>query len=160
MRTLVKTAVKTALFMAAMAALAPGADKPNFSGDWTLDANKSEFGPMPAPTSMTRKIEHSDPGLTVTQATTGGPQGDQTITAKYSTDGKETVNQLMGNDVKATANWEGNVLVIAMTADFGGNQIKLTNKWTLSEDGKTLTDASHIALPQGEFDMTYVMTKK
>jgi len=152
--------VRSAFFLAALAALAPAGDKPNFSGDWTLDASKSEFGPMPPPASMTRKIEHSDPGLTVTQATTGGPQGDQTTTMKYSTDGKETVNQFMGNDIKAKANWEGSALVIAMTADFGGNEIKLTDKWTLSDDGKTLTDATHIAMPQGEFDLTYVMTKK
>jgi hypothetical protein len=152
--------ITSALLVAVLATSASAADKPNFSGDWTLDAGKSEFGPMPGPASMTRKIEHSDPGLTVTQATTGGPQGDQTMTMKYSTDGKETVNQFMGNDVKAKANWDGKTLVIAMTADFGGNEIKLTNKWTLSDDGKTLTDASHIAMPQGEFDMTYVMTKK
>jgi hypothetical protein len=156
----VRTLIKSALMIAAVASLAPAADKPNFSGDWTLDANKSEFGPMPAPATMTRKIEHNDPGVTVTQETTGGPQGDQTLTLKYSTDGKETVNQLMGNDVKTKAIWEGNALVIAMSADIGGNEIKLVNKWTLSEDGKTLTDASHIALPQGEFNMTYVMTKK
>jgi len=155
-----KTLVRSALLVAAMSTLVPGADKPNFSGDWTMDAGKSEFGPMPAPAAMTRKIDHSDPGLTVTQVTTGGPQGDQTVNMKYSTDGKETVNQFMGNDVKAKATWEGNTLVIAMTADFAGNEIKLTNKWTLSDDGRTLTDASHIALPQGEFDMTYVLTKK
>jgi len=155
-----RTLITSVVWIAVLVTQVPAADKPNFSGDWTLDASKSEFGPMPAPASMTRKIEHSDPGLTVTQATSGGPQGDQTATMKYSTDGKETINQFMGNDVKSKANWEGNALVIAMTADFGGNQIKLTNKWTLSEDGKTLTDASHIALPQGEFDMTYVLTKK
>ncbi|HLX43154.1 MAG TPA: hypothetical protein VKR43_06955 [Bryobacteraceae bacterium] len=155
-----RTLIKSVLFLTVLANVAPAADKPNFSGDWTLDASKSEFGPMPAPASMTRKIDHSDPGLTVTQATTGGPQGDQTVTMKYSTDGKETVNQLMGNDVKATASWDGSALVIAQKADFGGNEIKLTYKWTLSADGKTLTDAEHIALPQGEFDLTFVMIKK
>src|SRR5277367_3775731 len=149
-----RTLVRSVVLLAAIATLAPGADKPNFSGDWTLDSSKSEFGPMPGPASMTRKIDHSDPGLTVTQATTGGPQGDQTLTMKYSTDGKETVNQFMGNDVKAKASWDGKTLVIAMIADFGGSEIKLTDKWTLSEDGKTLTDSSHIAMPQGEFDMT------
>jgi hypothetical protein len=155
-----RTFIKSAVFIAVLASVAPAADKPNFSGDWTLDASKSEFGPMPPPATMTRKIDHSDPAVTVTQAMTGGPQGDQTVTMKYSTDGKETVNQLMGNDVKAKANWDGSALVIAMTADFGGAEIKLTNKWTLSADGKTLTDASHIATPQGEFDLTYVLNKK
>jgi hypothetical protein len=153
------TFVKYALFIALLAALAPAADKPNFSGDWTLNTSKSEFGPMPPPASMTRKIDHSEPGLTVTQAMTGGLQGDQTVTMKYSTDGKETVNQMMGNDVKSKASWEGSALVIAMKAEIGGSEIKLTDKWTLSPDGKTLTDATHIVLPQGEFDVTYVLNR-
>ena len=34
------------------------------------------------------------------------------MTMKYSTDGKETTNSLMGNDVKSKAVWEGKTLVI------------------------------------------------
>ena len=155
-----RTILKSVFAIAAFATLAAAADKPNFSGNWALDADKSNFGPMPPPTSMTRKIDHQDPAMTVEQVTTGGPQGDQSATMKYSTDGKETTNQMMGNDIKTKATWDGSALLIAMTADFGGNEIKLTDKWTLSDDGKVLTDVLHIASPQGEFDITYVMNKK
>jgi hypothetical protein len=136
------------------------ADKPNFSGNWTLDATKSDFGPMPAPSAMTRKVEHSDPSLTYTQEVQGGPQGDQTITMKYSTDGSETTNDLMGNPLKTTAKWDGSALVITGKADFGGNEVTLTDKWTLSDDGKVLTDALHFESSQGAADVTYVMNKK
>jgi hypothetical protein len=155
-----RTILKSVVFIAALASLAPAADKPNFSGNWVLDADKSNFGPMPAPTTMTRKVDHNDPAMTVEQATTGGAQGDQQATMKYSTDGKETTNNMMGNDVKSTCVWEGNALVVKMAADFGGTEIKITDKWTLSDDGKVLTDLMHLALPQGEFDITYVMNKK
>lgn len=147
-----------AVLAIAAAALAMAADKPNFSGDWKLDTDKSTFGPMPPPSSMTRKVEHNDPSLNLVEARSG-PQGDQNLTFKYSTDGKETTNELMGNQVKSTAAWDGSTLVINMKADFGGNEIKLTDKWTLSEDGKVLTDAQHIVAPQGEIDITYVMKK-
>jgi hypothetical protein len=155
-----RTILKFVFMTAALACAALAADKPNFSGTWVMDADKSNFGPMPPPTTMTRKVDHKDPALTMEVATTGGPQGDQTQTMKYSTDGKETVNSMMGNDVKSTAVWDGNALMIAAKADFGGAEIKLTDKWSLSDDGKTLTDVMHIAAPQGEFDITYVMIKK
>src|SRR5262249_46243461 len=151
---------KCLIAMAALAALAVAADKPNFSGEWTLNVDKSNLGPMPPPASMTRKVDHSDPSLTMTQATTGGPQGDQTFTLKITTDGKEGTTEMMGNQAKTSATWEGDALVINLKLDLGGGELKLTEKWTLSDGGKTLTDNSHIALPQGEFDITYVLNKK
>jgi hypothetical protein len=155
-----KKILSSALLIVAGATLCLAADKPDFSGEWSLDADKSNFGPMPPPTSMTRKVDHKDPALTYTQSTVGSPQGDQTVTMKYTTDGKESVNQMMGNDVKAVAKWEGKALVITAKADFGGMEITLTDKWTLSDDGKVLTDDLHIGTGQGDFDVTYVLKKK
>jgi len=154
-----KTLMSTLFVIAAAAGMAMAADKPDFSGDWKLDVDKSAFGPMPPPTSMTRKVDHKDPDLTVTSSTSG-PQGDQNMTAKYSTDGKETINSLMGNDVKSKAAWEGKVLVISSTGNFGGSDFKFTQKWALSDDGKTLTDTTNISAPQGEFEMIYVLLKQ
>lgn len=151
----------SALFLIAAAAnVAMAADKPDFSGDWKLDADKSTFGPMPPPSSLTRKIDHKDPDLTV-NTSQSTEQGDMNVTAKYSTDGKETTNSMMGNDVKSKANWDGNTLVIVSNANFGGTDIKITNKWKLSDDGKTLTDAMNISgTPQGDLDITYVLVKQ
>src|SRR5260370_23828026 len=94
--------MKAVFAIAALASLAMAADKPNFTGSWKLDPDKSTFGPIPPPSSMTRKIDHTDPALNLTEDRSG-PQGDQTLVFKYSTDGKETTNELMGNPVKATA---------------------------------------------------------
>jgi hypothetical protein len=154
-----KTLVSTLFVIAAAAALALAADKPDFSGDWKMDADKSVFGPMPPPTSMTRKIDHKDPDISVTEARSG-PQGDMNTTVKYSSDGKETTNSLMGNDVKSKAMWEGKTLVITSAANFGGADVKLIDKWTLADDGKTLNDVLSISAPQGDFEMTFVLIKQ
>src|SRR5690349_790991 len=128
MRTIIKFALATCLL--ATAALA---DKPNFSGDWSLNIDKSNLGPMPPPTSMTRKVDHADPAMSFTEAVVGSPQGDQTVTFKMTTDGKEATNQMMGNPAKTKASWDGNTLVIDISLDFQGTEIKMTDKWLLAE---------------------------
>lgn len=154
-----KKLMSTLFVIAAAAGMAMAADKPDFSGSWKMDADKSTFGPMPPPTSLTRKIAHKDPDVSVEEARSGA-QGDMNMTMKYSTDGKETTNSLMGNDVKSKAAWDGKALVITSNANFGGADVKLTNKWTLSDDGKTLTDVQGISAPQGDFEMTFVLVKQ
>ena len=155
-----KTITALVLAMAATAGLSAAADKPNFSGEWTMDATKSDLGPIPPPATMTLKVDHRDPAITVTSMSTGGAQGDATTTAKYSTDGTETTNDMMGAPAKSTAKWEGKALLIATKADLQGTEITINIKVSLSDDGKVLTDAWHIVSPQGEFDITYVLNKK
>jgi len=155
-----KTIMTVVLALAATAALGIAADHPNFTGDWTMDATKSDPGPIPPPASMTRKVDQSDPAISVTEVQTGGPQGDTNNTNKYSADGKETTNALMGSPTKSTAKWDGNNLLISTKADFQGMELTINSKWSLSADGKVWTDAWHIITGQGEFDVTWVLNKK
>ena len=145
--------------LAAVLACGQAQAKPNFSGDWKLNASKSEFGPMPAPTSRTDKIAHADPNLKVT-TTQSGPNGDGTFELKYTTDGAETTNDLRGNPVKSTSKWDGDILIITSKASFGGNDITFADKWSISEDGKILTINRHIVAPQGELDQKLVLEKQ
>jgi hypothetical protein len=50
-----KSLSKVVLLITAVAGLAMAADKPNFSGDWKLNAAQSDFGPIPAPASKLAK---------------------------------------------------------------------------------------------------------
>ena len=133
--------------------------KPNFSGDWKLNVDKSEFGPMPPPTSMTMKIDHDDPNMKVATAVSG-PQGDMSVDAKYTTDGKESINSMGPMEAKSTMNWDGDDLAVTTKLDAGGTEIAIKGKWTLSTDGKTLTQATHLTSPQGEVDLKYVFEKQ
>lgn len=137
--------------------------KPNFSGEWKLNTGKSDFGPMPAPDKMVMKVDHKEPDMNVHTAQAGA-QGEMEYDVKYTTDGKETKNTLKtpGGEMeaKSTAVWEGDALMITTKLDANGMEVLIKGKWTLSEDGKTLTNSAKFASPQGELEMTYVMEKQ
>lgn len=133
--------------------------KPNFTGDWKLNPDKSDFGPMPPPSSMSAKIDHADPDLKVSTQQSGA-QGDMSFDAKYTTDGKESTNSMGPIEAKSTVNWEGNDLAINTKVDANGMQLAIKGKWAMSEDGKTMTQTAHFTSPQGEFDMKLVFDKQ
>jgi len=41
-------------------------EKPNFSGKWGLDTNRSDFGQFPVPDTQTNVIEHKEPSIRLT----------------------------------------------------------------------------------------------
>lgn len=132
--------------------------KPNFSGEWKMVPAKSDYGMMPAPTTAVQKITHNDPELKVVNTQTGD-QGTFTTESTYTTDGKECVNKGRMGDIKSTLKWDGNALVIDSKLDFQGTEVAITNRWTLSEDGKTLSMNMHFASGMGEGDAKIVYEK-
>ena len=155
-----KSVSKVLLVFAGLATMAFAADKPNFSGDWKLNAAKSSFGPIPPPTSYTRKITHADPAITIEDTQTGSAAGDQHETRKYTTDGSELAYQANGADVKSKMIWDGDALQIDSKASIQGMDIIIKDKVTLGDAGKTLTDTVHVASPQGEIDLVMVFEKQ
>lgn len=134
------------------------AAKPNFTGEWKMNAAKCDFGPMPAPTKYEQKIVHNDPELKISMVL-AGDFGEFASDSTYTTDGKECPNTSPMGPSKSTANWEGDTLVIVTKMDFQGNEVTMTNKYSLSEDGKTLTVLGHFSSSQGEGDNKIVMDK-
>ena len=132
---------------------------PNFSGEWKMNATKSDFGQMPPPTSVVQKITHEDPSLRVARTWTGD-QGEMTDDFTFTTDGKECANKSPMGEMKSTLKWDGDALVSETKADFQGNAAAITSRWTLSEDGKTLTEKAHFSSSMGEGDMTMIYDKQ
>src|ERR1700688_1983969 len=81
----------------------------NFSGDWKLNTAKSDYGPIPAPDVMTRKISHNDPSIQI-KTYQKGEQGEVSSELNYTTDGKPAVNKVPGGEAKGSAKWDGNSL--------------------------------------------------
>ena len=133
------------------------ADKPNFSGDWKMNAAKSNFGPIPGPASIVRNVTHAEPSLSIVEEQQGD-QGTQVTTRKYTTDGKDMTFESSGAVVRGTAVWEGNTLILTSIVDAIG--VTFTDKMSLSEDGRTLTSAVHIASAQGDLDLVVVFDKQ
>jgi hypothetical protein len=145
--------------LAAAFGLAQAQAKPNFTGNWKLNAGKSDFGAMPAPDSRTDKITHEDPDLR-DSFTQSGQMGEFTAEMRYSTDGKETTNTIRDNQIKSTAKWEGDELTIDGKAQFNGADVTMKDRWSLSADGKTLTINRHVTSPMGETDQKIVLEKQ
>lgn len=143
-----------ALFAMTMAAYAA---PPDFTGEWKLNLSKSDYGPIQqfAPEYMIRTIKHQDPALHISTHQKGA-QGEVTTELNYTTDGKLTENK----GSKGSAKWEGEKLVVDSVRDFQGNELKNHDVWSLSPDGKVMTVNSHLATPQGEFDILFVFDKQ
>jgi hypothetical protein len=120
---------------------------PDFSGAWTLDVSKSE-GPM-VPTSATLKVTQTEKSMVVERTTTAMGM-TRTANNTYALDGSPSKNTVNANgtsvDFNSTAEWNENVLVIKTTADFGGNAFAGTERYSLSDDKKTLTIASEASI--------------
>jgi hypothetical protein len=146
--------------LALIAVSAAFAAPPDLSGNWKLNASKSDFGQFPAPSSLTQKVTHAEPKLTVALSMKSD-MGDFDATSNYTTDGKESTNQgFGGTEAKSTAKWEGDALVMETKGSFGDNAYTMKDKWTLSEDGKVLTIARHFSSGMGDLDQKIVLEKQ
>jgi hypothetical protein len=133
--------------------------KANFTGDWKANAAKSDFGPMPPPEKFDQKITHNDPELKVA-TTIAGEFGEFTLDFTYKTDGKECVNTSPMGETKSVLTWDGDTLVIESKMSGDNGEMTMSDRWTLSEDGKTLTMKRHFSGGMGEGDQTMVMEKQ
>lgn len=133
--------------------------KPNFSGEWSMNPTKSDFGPVPAPTKMVRSIKHDEPNLQIRNQQSGA-QGEITSELKYTTDGKESTNTIRGNEVKGTCKWDGDVLVIESKRSIQNIEITQVDRWTLADGGKAMTVESSLKTPQGDFNLKISFDKQ
>ena len=146
--------------------------KTNFSGTWALNAEKSTFGPGPggqAPQGQGQRggfgggnfVAKQEANLLTVERT----RGDQTVTSKYTLDGKESVNTTGRGESKSTATWsaDGKTLKIVTTRSFERDgqttQMKTTEEWTLTSPA-VLTIVSTSSTPNGERKSTMVYDKK
>src|SRR6185436_8519115 len=126
-----------ALASALIAQQASGQAVPNLSGTWVMQADKSSFGQMPAPSGRTDVITHQEPKLTVKRTVVSGgvEQGSDLV---FAVDGKPWKNMVGANEITSTLKWEGQTLVMVSTLTSPQGEITITDRYTLSEDGKTL----------------------
>jgi len=141
----------------AAASKAATSARPNFSGEWTMNTAKSNFGQLPPPTKFVRRIQHSEPSLTVIEEQSAGGR-DSTTTRKISTDGKSVTLELNGAAALCSSVWDGSDIVATTTLDSVG--LKFTDRMSLSSDGKTLTSKVQIATPQGDGELTIVFERQ
>lgn len=139
----------------------------NFSGEWKLNESKSDLGQFGRFAVKIIKADQKEDAITITTTRPSFNGDDVTSSETLSYDGKETETTVFGNSKrKSTAKWsdDGKTFTISYTLllDFNGQQseIKGTEVWTLSDDGKSLTSQINSSSPQGEFSWKAVYDKQ
>ncbi len=142
------------------AALCFAADKPNYSGLWKINAAKSDFGPMPqGPEKFERTIDHKDPAIKITTVQSMGGN-ERTTTVEYTINGQEQTIKAGAGEAKVTPAWKDEKLVVLSKREVQGMEIKSSESWSLSADGKVLTVDSELSTPQGDFKLKFVLDKQ
>ncbi len=151
--------LRAGIILLAVSALLAAAEKPDFSGVWKMNPGKSDYGQVPKPEKLIRKIEHREPKLHMV-STQSGPRGEVTVEYNLTIDGSEQVNKAGNAEVRSRPRWEGAVLCIDTRRPLQDGELILRDRWTLSADGRTLTVQTHVAAPMGEADITAVFDKQ
>jgi len=123
---------------AAVATPAGAQTTPNLSGTWVLQTDKSDFGPIPPPQSRTDVIVHQEPSLTI-KRTVVTAAGESVLSLVYAVDGKPYKNLANGTELTSTLRWDGPTLEMVSILPNPQGDITITDRYTLSADGKTLT---------------------
>jgi hypothetical protein len=144
--------------------------KSDFSGTWTMNAQKSD---QPAQGGGMRMgggggdfVAKQDANLLTVDRTRRNQNGEaSTTTSKYTLDGKESVNDAGRGSSKSVAAWsaDGKTLTIktAMTLNMDGQarSINTIEVWNLT-DAKTLAVKTTRTTPNGDMTTTAVYDKK
>lgn len=139
------------------------ATKPNFSGKWTLDKNKSFSNPGGLEQTMIVTQDGDQIKMEAHLKTTRG--GEQNVNETYTLDGKEadfTPTAPPNAKGKRRASWLPNgqgILVVDEISIEGKSVNQITRKWTLASDGKSLTVDYFIDDQKMSYESKRVFTK-
>ena len=150
----------------ALAAVSPGS-RPDFSGNWVLDKNRSFSNPPGLDQTMT--IVHNGEEVGVKAKITSA-QGERMIEEAWTLDGKEReftpTGPQQGGRGKRKAYWlpenRGVVVIEETTSDSPNGPVtqQTTRKFTLSPDAITLTVDYYFDGPRGSFEAKRIFVKQ
>lgn len=166
-----KAFASAAIALAFAVSLGVAAQKPNFSGAWVMDRDRS-FG-MPGNMQQRMVVTHTGDQIEL-ETKLIQPENERTVKDSYVLDGKERefTPQVPPNAPpnatppkgKRTANWLPNgkgIVVNEVTTNEtpkGPVTNQLTRKWTLSNDGELIIDM-YIDNPNGSFETKRIFKK-
>ena len=159
--------VSCSLIFLCLSLIASASSKPNFSGTWVMDTNRSFSNPPGLEQTLT--VVHTGDQIKV-DAKLKTQQGEQTVNETYTLDGKETEFTPPGTQPgakgKRKASWlpdgRGALIEDVVTSDSPNGPVtrKTMRKWTLSPDGNTLTVDYYFDDQRGSFEAKRVFAKK
>jgi len=143
------------------------AQKPDFSGTWNLNTEKSQLPRMGrgmgGPATLT--ITHDDPQISMVSVLQS-PRGERKIEFELTLGGEDVkVSMNMGETVyKGYWSEDGKSIIIESEMEMGrgGRSFSMSSKQTysLSDDGKVLTCKQVRSTPRGDMESTLVYDKQ
>lgn len=151
-----------ALALAMFAATPTGAQsvRPDFSGTWTLNVARSDYGPFPPPARRIDVVEHREATLKVTRRDVSDSGEERAGQWACTTERVECTNTIGGTEMRSTIRWEESALVVETKTTFQGQEAFIQDRWTLSPDRRTLTISRHAVSPQGSADQRFVLERQ
>lgn len=161
-----KPAIFCTIMIFCFSLIAVAVSKPDFSGTWVMDKDRSFSNPPGLEQTLTIVQTGDQIKLESKQKTA---QGERLINETYSLDGKEADFLPPGAQPdakgKRSANWlpDGRIVIndkITSTTPKGPATQEITRKWTLSADGHTLTIDYYIDDQRGSFESKRVFVRR
>jgi hypothetical protein len=147
-------------------ALSFAAEKPDYTGKWTLNESKSELGEGGSFSAIKMSVTQEGNTLTIERTRTGRDGEERTNSETLTMDGKESINEGENRKSTSTVTWsdDGTTMTIKSVREFNRQgetmEMNSTEVWTLSEDGKTLKLQSDTSSGMGERSVTLVYEKE
>ena len=144
----------------AAAAAAPAGDKPDFSGDWMFNAEKSKLQIQSKLEGGTFTVDHKEPDFRFSRVFIIGGKSDAYSYA-LTTDGREKVEEQPGRTLRSRLYWDGDVLVFDVRIVLkDGREATNVVRYSLRDGGRTFVAEEMFRGPVVKYDNVWVADRK
>jgi hypothetical protein len=143
-----------------LTALGGAQQKPDFSGEWTLNRQASTLSPGAAPVqSAVVQIEHRDPIFRY-RATFSTPNGSLQYDYELQSDGRDV--GIIQNGVTTLSNlrWEGEALVARSRMQRPDGEVRISFRYELIDGGSRLRAVEQVRGAGQEQDNVWVFDRR
>jgi len=149
-----------ALIIAAAGAAAATSKRPNFSGSWVVNAERSKLEIKVELESATFTIDHKEPDFRFSRVFVIGGK-DNALAWALTTDGKEAVTVEDGRTDHSRLFWDGNVLVFEVRMVLkDGREATNFVRYSLRDGGRTFVAEEKFRGPVLKYDNLWVADRK
>jgi len=143
-----------------LAGLAVAQQKPDFSGEWTLNRQASKLSPGAAPVqSGVVRIEHRDPIFRY-KALFVSANGPMQVEYELKSDGRDVGLIQNGVTTLSTLRWEGEALVVRSRIQHPNGETRITFRYELIDDGRRLRAVEQIRGAGQEQDNVWIFDRR
>lgn len=132
--------------------------KPNFTGVWKLNLQKSKLE-IPPPTATTFRIDHREPHFHLSRTHVYGKQSD-TWSADLTTDGKEYYQKEGNLETWTRVYWDGDSLVLDQKIKLNGKEGTNVVRYSLADNGRTFIALERMRTPRFSHENRWVFDKQ